>query len=156
MTLDDLDQVHRIDVISFSLPWTERSFRFELTNNPVARCWVADLAEEGQPPELAAILVMWRIVDEVHIATIATHPDQRRTGIGRRLLATALLAAQQEGAEKAFLEVRRSNIAAQEMYRRFGFEVAGVRPRYYKDNMEDALLLNLDRIDRGVLERLAV
>ena len=156
MTLDDLDQVHRIDVLSFSLPWTERSFRFELTNNPVARCWVGDLAEEGQPPDLAAILVMWRIVDEVHIATIATHPERRRMGVGQRLLATALLAAQQEGAEKAFLEVRRSNVAAQEMYRRFGFEVAGVRPRYYKDNMEDALLLNLDRIDRELLERLAM
>ncbi len=156
MTVDDLDRVHRIDVLSFSLPWTERSFRFELTNNPVARLWVADLAGEGQPPQVVAMLVMWRIIDEVHIATIAVHPDHRRGGVGRRLLAVALLEAQREGAEKAFLEVRRSNLAAQELYHRFGFEVAGVRPRYYKDNMEDALLLNLDRLDTAVLEKLAL
>lgn len=154
MSVDDLEQVHRIDVMSFSLPWTERSFRYELTSNPVARLWVADLAAEGEPPQVAALLVIWHIIDEVHIATVAVHPEQRRGGIGRKLLATALLAAYEEGAQKAFLEVRRSNTAAQELYRRFGFEVAGVRPRYYKDNMEDALLLNLDRIDPDVLRKL--
>ena len=154
MTIEDLEQVHRIDVMSFSLPWSERSFRYELTSNPVARLWVADLADEGEPPQVAALLVIWHIIDEVHIATVAVHPDQRRGGIGRKLLATALLAAHEEGAQKAFLEVRRSNTPAQELYRRFGFEVVGVRPRYYKDNMEDALLLNLDRIDPDALRRL--
>ncbi len=155
MTVADLDQVHRIDVISFTLPWSERSFRYELTNNPAARLWVAEVTEEPHQELVVAMLVMWFIIDEVHIATIAVHPEWRQSGIGRRLLATALLAAQEEGAIKAFLEVRRSNTPAQEMYRRFGFEIAGVRPRYYKDNMEDALLLNLDELDEALLKRLA-
>ncbi|HEY9086611.1 MAG TPA: ribosomal protein S18-alanine N-acetyltransferase [Anaerolineaceae bacterium] len=155
MTVADLDQVHRIDVISFTLPWSERSFRYELTNNPAARLWVAEVTEEPHQGLVVAMLVMWFIIDEVHIATIAVHPEWRQSGIGRRLLATALLAAQEEGAIKAFLEVRRSNTPAQEMYRRFGFEIAGVRPRYYKDNMEDALLLNLDELDEALLKRLA-
>lgn len=155
MTVADLDHVHRIDVISFSLPWTERSFRYELTNNPVARLWVAEVMDEPHAGLVVAMLVIWFIIDEVHIATIAVHPEWRQSGIGRRLLATALLAAREEGAVKAFLEVRRSNLPAQEMYRRFGFEIAGVRPRYYKDNLEDALLLNLDEIDEERLKRLA-
>jgi len=154
MTVADLDQVHRIDVISFTLPWSERSFRYELTNNPAARLWVAEVTEEPHQGLVVAMLVMWFIIDEVHIATIAVHPEWRQAGIGRRLLATALLAAQEEGAIKAFLEVRRSNTPAQEMYRRFGFEIAGVRPRYYKDNMEDALLLNLDELDEALLRKL--
>ncbi|HTX92209.1 MAG TPA: ribosomal protein S18-alanine N-acetyltransferase [Anaerolineales bacterium] len=142
MTLEDVPVVHAIDSLSFSLPWPERSFRFELTGNPVSRGWVAEV--DGR---IAAMLVLWFIVDEAHIATIAVHPDFRRQGIGERILLHALRAAQAEGARRAFLEVRAGNSAAQAMYKKYGFEVAGVRPHYYKDNNEDALLMNLENFD---------
>ena len=142
MTLEDIPAVHEIDMLSFSLPWPERSFRFEVTENPVSRGWVAEVA--GQ---IAAMLVLWFIIDEAHIATIAVHPDFRRQGIGEQILIYALRAAQDEGARRAFLEVRTSNAGAQAMYKKYGFEIAGVRPHYYRDNNEDALLMNLENFD---------
>jgi ribosomal-protein-alanine N-acetyltransferase len=142
MRLEDVPAVHEIDVLSFSLPWPERSFRYELTENPVSRGWVAEL--NGK---IAAMLILWFIVDEAHIATIAVHPDFRRQGIGEQILLAALRAVREEGARRAFLEVRVGNAAAQEMYRKYGFEVVGVRPKYYRDNNEDALLMNLESFD---------
>lgn len=142
MTLDDLPQVVAIDQKSFSLPWPERSFRFEC-ENPVSRCWVAELDSQ-----IAAMLVAWMIVDELHIATIATHPQFRRMGIGTQLLSHVLLTAKEEGALTSLLEVRENNDAAQEMYRNFGYEEAGRREHYYSDNGEDALLMNLPHLDQ--------
>ena len=142
MTLVDVPAVHAIDLLSFSLPWPERSFRFEITDNQVSRGWVAEV--DGR---IAAMLVIWLIVDEAHIATIAVHPDFRRQGIGEQILLHALRTARAEGANRAFLEVRAGNAAAQAMYKKYGFEVVGVRPGYYKDNNEDALLMNLEKFD---------
>lgn len=142
MTLADVPAVHEIDVLSFSLPWPERSFRFEAGENPAARPWVAEV--DGR---VAAMLVLWLIVDEAHIATIATHPDFRRRGIGERLLLHALAAAREEGATRAFLEVRAGNLAAQALYKKYGFVVDGLRPRYYKDNNEDAILMSLNDLE---------
>lgn len=142
MTLTDVPAVAEIDRLSFSLPWPERSFRYEVSENPAARPWVAEV--DGR---VAAMLVLWLLVDEAHIATIATHPDFRRQGIGERLLLHALVAAREEGAARAFLEVRAGNLAAQAFYKKYGFVVDGIRPRYYKDNNEDALLMSLDSLD---------
>ena len=144
MTLDDLEQVVAIDQVSFSLPWPARSFRFELTDNEASRCWVADL--DGR---VIAMLVGWFIVDELHVATIATHPEFRGQGIGREILLYSLRAAKEEGAVKSFLEVRESNEIAQTMYRSFGFVEDGRRKGYYKDNGEDAILMSLDRLPGG-------
>jgi [ribosomal protein S18]-alanine N-acetyltransferase len=137
MTLDDLEQVVAIDQVSFSLPWPPRSFQFELTDNPASRCWVAEL--DGR---VVGMLVGWFIVDEIHIATIATHPDFRKQGIGEKLLAFALQSAKDEGAISSFLEVRESNTVALELYRKFGYVEDGRREGYYKDNGETAILMS--------------
>ena len=147
MTVEDVSAVVDLDQKSFSLPWPERSFRFELTDNPASRCWVAEL--DGR---IVGMIVVWLIVDEAHIATVATHPDHRRQGIVRQLLAHALRHMIQDGARSSFLEVRESNIAAQEMYRKFGYEVTGRRRRYYRDNDEDAILMNLETLDAERLQ----
>jgi len=141
MTVEDVPAAHEIDVLSFILPWPERSLRFEVTDNPAARCWVAELDNR-----LVGMLILWMIVDEAHIATIATHPDYRRLGIAGRLLVEALNSAYREGAESALLEVRAGNKAAIKMYDGFGFEAVGRRERYYKDNYEDAVLMTLSRL----------
>jgi ribosomal-protein-alanine N-acetyltransferase len=146
MTLDDLPTVVALDQMSFSLPWPERSFRFELADNAASRCWVAEV--DGR---VVAMLVGWLLVDEMHIATIATHPDYRRQGIGRKLLSYALMRALDEGARSSFLEVRESNLAAQEMYHHFGYHATGRRRRYYKDNDEDAILMTLESLSRARL-----
>ncbi len=136
MTLDDVEQVIAIDQASFSLPWPERTFRYEVAENSAARPWVLDV--DGR---VAAMIVVWFILDEAHVATIATHPDFRRQGFGRKLLVHALNTAKEEGAKTALLEVRVSNDMAQEMYRKLGFVEVNRRQRYYSDNGEDAILM---------------
>jgi [ribosomal protein S18]-alanine N-acetyltransferase len=142
MTLEDIDQVVAIDEASFSMPWPPRSFKFELTDNPASRSWVAEI--EGQ---VVGIMVAWMIVDEIHIATIATHNDFRRQGIGEKLLIHTLKSAKEEGAITSFLEVRESNRFARQMYNKFGYVEVGRRRHYYKDNNEDAILMSLDSIN---------
>ena len=143
MTLDDLEQVVAIDQVSFSLPWPARSFHFELTDNPASRCWVADLGGR-----VVGMVVAWLIVDEIHIATIATHPDFRKQGIGKTLLLHTLRSAKEEGAITSFLEVREGNETALEMYRQFGFVESGRREGYYKDNDKNAILMTLESLNR--------
>jgi len=143
MTLEDLPAVISLDKLSFSLPWPERSFRFELTENSASRCWVAEM--DGK---IVGMIVAWLLVDEAHIATIATHPDHRGQGIARNLLMYALRYMSKEGAVTSFLEVRERNIPAQEMYRKFGYEEVGRRKRYYKDTNEDAILMTLNGLYR--------
>jgi ribosomal-protein-alanine N-acetyltransferase len=149
MELEDVEQVYAIDVLSFSLPWSERSYRFELSENNASHPWVAEAVSARGERQVVGMIVVWFILDEAHIATIATHPAFRRMGIARRLLGRALEDGAAFGAEKAFLEVRRSNLAAQALYQSFGFVVTGVRPRYYLDTQEDALLMTLEPIRRG-------
>jgi ribosomal-protein-alanine N-acetyltransferase len=143
MEIKDLPPVIEIDQMSFSLPWPESSYRYEVQDNKASRCFVA----QGDDGRVLAMIVSWMIVDELHVATFATHRDYRRRGIGSRLLAEALNDAHAGGARRAFLEVRESNTAAQDMYRKFGFEVTGRRPKYYKDNGEDAVLMMLDPLE---------
>lgn len=142
MTLEDIPAVVVLDQLSFTLPWPERSFRFELTDNPASRCWVVDL--DGK---IIGMIVVWLLVDEAHVATIATHPDYRRQGIAKELLLYALRYMSKEGAVTSFLEVREGNNAALEMYRRFGYEESGRRKRYYKDTDEDAILMTLTGLE---------
>jgi len=147
MLLGDVPAVAALDQLSFSLPWPERSFRHEVLENDRARPWVAEWVTADGVIQLAGMAVVWVILDEAHVATFAVHPDFRRRGIGRQLLAAVLLQATGEGATLSYLEVRRSNLAAQALYTEFGYKVAGIRPRYYKDNFEDALLMTLDPIN---------
>lgn len=155
MRIEDLEPVHAIDVLSFTLPWSERSYRYEVTQNPFARIWVAEITLPDGQPRVIGVIVVWLVIDEAHVATLAIHPDYRRLGIGRRLLAKALLDALERGSRQAYLEVRRSNLAAQALYRHFGFEETGVRPRYYQDNQEDAILMTASPLDRELLDRLS-
>jgi ribosomal-protein-alanine N-acetyltransferase len=150
MQVGDLEQVQAIDRLSFSLPWPPNAYRYELTENPASILWVAEACRPDRDCKVVGMIVIWLILDEAHIATIAIHPDYRRIGIGKRLLMVALDDCQKKGARQAMLEVRAGNSGAQELYRKFGFEIVYRRPRYYKDNHEDALLMNLT----GLAERI--
>jgi ribosomal-protein-alanine N-acetyltransferase len=139
MKVEDIPAVVEIDRSSFTLPWTERSFKYEVTENGASRCWVIDV--DGQ---VAAMLVLWVIVDEAHIATIATHPKFRRRGFAKKMLIQSLVSARDEGAKKALLEVRARHVIAQKIYCDIGFTDVGRRPMYYRDNGEDAVLMTMD------------
>lgn len=154
MDISDLDNVIALDQLSFSLPWPVSSFVFEIEKNPASRCWVAEITDENDNPILVGLIVVWLIVDEVHIATFAVHPDFRRRKIGQHLLAFTLLDAYHAGATRSFLEVRSGNLPARTLYELFGFQEIGVRKHYYKDNNEDAVMMNLEKIDLHLLESL--
>jgi ribosomal-protein-alanine N-acetyltransferase len=151
MKLEDIPRVHEIDVDSFSLPWPEKSYQFELTQNPTTLAIVAELVPPGATAIIIGMAVVWIMIDEAHIATIAIHPYFRGHGIGKQLLAETLRQSNHRGAIIATLEVREHNHIAQQMYQKFGFETVGRRPKYYQDNNEDAVLMTLNKLGPGYL-----
>lgn len=145
MTLSDVPQVHAIDQASFSMPWPERSYHYELTQNANSILWVAEVIPEHSdvPRRIIGMIVVWLVVDEAHVATLAVHPDFRGQGLSNRLLALGLRSAIVRGAVDSTLEVRASNLKAIKLYEKFGYLEVGQRPRYYRDNNEDAILMTV-------------
>ena len=149
MELRDIERVMEIDRQSFSLTWPERSYIYELTKNGNSRIWLAEIADPGPFLKVIGVLGVWVIVDEAHISTVAVDPAYRQLKVASQLLEYALKMAGEEGAAVARLEVRASNFPAIRMYENFGFKVVNRRPRYYSDNNEDALLMDLDMVSAG-------
>jgi len=139
MTLDDLPDVMNIEQDAFATPWTEDAFRNELTNNMFAQYMAMEY--QGQ---VIGYTGMWIIVDEAHITNIAILSPYRGQGLGKLLLHEVQRTASFLGAVRMTLEVRESNEIAQRLYRQFGFVNAGIRPRYYSDNNEDAIIMWAD------------
>lgn len=151
MTLEDLPAVLAIDRASFPVPWPERSYRFELIENPAAQLFVAEKADETGE-QVVGFVGYWLIGDEVHISTFAVDPEHRTQGIGEQMLVRALRTARARGAELATLEVRASNGPAIHLYEKKGFEEVGRRAGYYRDNGEDAILMTLHDLNEGTGE----
>ncbi len=149
MEMRDIDRVMEIDRQSFSLTWTENSYIFELTRNGNSRIWVAEISDPEPCLKIIGVLGVWIIVDEAHISTVAVDPEYRQLHVASQLLEFALRMAGNEGASIARLEVRTGNTAAIRMYENFGFKSVNIRPRYYADNGEDALLMDLDMVAAG-------
>lgn len=136
MTVADLDAVLEIEHHCFAIPWSRESFRMEIEENRCARYIV--LTEDGRPVAYAGV---WLVIDEGHITNIATHPDFRGRGYGERVTRELMRVCSDIGISWMTLEVRRSNIVAQNLYRKLGFVDVGYRKRYYEDNNEDALIM---------------
>ena len=147
MTLADIPDVHAIERASFPVPWPDYAFRQELVANRMARYLVVRAGSEA-----VAYAGVWLMVDEAHITTFAVLPEWRRQGIGERLLLAVLALAAELRAEVATLEVRLSNLPARRLYEKFGFRPVGLRPRYYSDNNEDALIMTSDPLDSPAMQ----
>ena len=147
MRIDDIEQIRTIDHLSFSLPWPDNAYQYELIENPASLLWVAETQTTSGDMKICGMVVIWLIVDETHIATLAVHPDYRGLGIAKQLLRVALEESARNGAKLATLEVRKSNQVAQNIYHEFGFQSVGSRQRYYKDNFEDAVLMTLSSLN---------
>jgi [ribosomal protein S18]-alanine N-acetyltransferase len=151
MTLGDLDAVHAIERASFFPPWPDDAYRNELTTNKLATYLVARM--DGVVVGFAGI---WIMVDEAHVTTFAVDPTWRRRGIGERLLVALLDVSIARRAREATLEVRLSNMPARRLYEKYGFRPVGLRPRYYTDNGEDALIMTTEPLESAPMrERLA-
>ncbi|MBA2719398.1 MAG: ribosomal protein S18-alanine N-acetyltransferase [Chloroflexi bacterium] len=153
MRLEDLDEVQAIEEVSFSTPWPPNAYRSELMTNRLASYLVGRVDER-----IVAYGGMWLMVDEAHITTFAVHPGWRRQRVGERLLIAFFDLARDRHARELTLEVRLSNLAARRLYEKYGFRPVGLRPRYYSDNNEDALIMTTEPIAeprlRARIERL--
>ncbi len=142
MTAADLPAVMAIENQAFSNPWSTEMVRKELSND-----WSTVLLAEEHGPSgwvLRGFAIFWLVYDELHILNVAVDRDARRHGHGRTILREALAHARQHRCRSAILEVRRSNAPAIGLYGALGFRMVGVRPGYYADNKEDAVIMVLD------------
>lgn len=171
MTLHDVPQVAAIDRASFDLPWSERSYTYEVAESSYsymaaleavtvreAKGWLRWLsAWNGSQRTLEHLIVgfggLWNVGDEAHISTIAVHPAWRGRGLGEILLASMIRRSLALQAGFVALEVRVSNAVAQNLYRKYEFQVVGVKQRYYRNNDEDAYDMRLDLTDEAVVAR---
>jgi len=171
MVPGDIPQAVDIERESFPTLWPQTTYRRELQNR-LARYIVAAevgqapaatpptlerggwreavrrlLGMEPEPPPTRELILgflgLWLMVGEAHIVTLAVREAYRRRGIGETLLVAALEVATQNGQDTMTLEVRRSNEAAHALYDKYGFTRAGLRSRYYSDNLEDAVLMSV-------------
>ena len=181
MQLRDVAEVMEIEQVSFPSPWSARAYRYELQENNLSHYLVARprrplakkepgfltglcrerLVERLQrslgvavPPEVNILGYggFWLMAGEAHISTIAVRPDWRRRGIGELLLVAMLERAVELGADLATLEVRISNVAAQSLYQKYGFAKVGLRPRYYSDRGEDALIMTTKHLTSAAFQ----
>ena len=132
----DLARIHEIERASFGDPWSLEGFR-DMLEHDRARVEVA----VGDDDAVIGYAVAWFVSDESEIANLAVAPESRRRRIGVLLLDRILEAAATFGARSVFLEVRESNVAAQQLYGTRGFAIAGRRKQYYRKPVEDALIM---------------
>jgi ribosomal-protein-alanine N-acetyltransferase len=142
----DLPRILEIERLAFPSPWTLASFEREMTL-PFSRVMVAipyddEEAAPGTRRSIAGFLCRWLIADECHVLNIAVHPDSRRLGIGGVLITEAISEAKTNGAGVVTLEVRRTNLPARQLYRKFDFEERRLRRHYYGPG-EDAIIMEL-------------
>jgi ribosomal-protein-alanine N-acetyltransferase len=137
MAVEDLEEVLEIEICSFTIPWSRNSFLYELLENQRALYLVA----KNSCNKVVGYIGLWIIFDEGHITNLAVHPSARRQGAAKILLKSLIKTAQEKGIKHLTLEVRRSNLSAQELYQKLGFVHMGVRRKYYLDNNEDALIM---------------
>ena len=132
-----LDGVLEIEEAAFNNPTTREWYERELARPEV--CFIYVLRTPEHP--CAAFCAFWRIADQAHINNLAVRPELRGRGLGLQMLEAVVAEARRLGAESLALEVRRSNVAAQRLYKRAGFREDGLRKSYYTQPVEDALLL---------------
>ncbi len=138
MQSDDVEKVAELDRECFPTPWSASAYATEV-RNPSAYYVVA--RADG---EIIGYAGMWLIMDEAHITTLGVDPDYRGKKVGERILVHLLDEAIQRGAQRATLEVREHNTAAQRLYDKYAFHTVAVRKAYYTDNREDALVMWID------------
>lgn len=144
MRPQDVPQVMEIESVSFGRHhWSDESFYNEISNH-VGRYYTLLNLETSQ---VLGYCGFWLILDEAHITTIAVRPEFRGHSLGELMLLQTLDRSMATSIHWATLEVRVSNYNAQNLYYKYGFNSVGVRPRYYQDNQEDALIMTTSNIN---------
>jgi len=133
----DLDALMKIELASFTIPWSRKSYEDAFAMDDI-EIWTAKIESE-----LVGYMVLQFVTDEVDLHVLASKPSFRRQGIARRLMRHMKDLVKARGMKDVFLLVRPSNVAARFLYSDEGFKPSGLRRQYYRDNLEDAILMNL-------------
>jgi len=155
MRLSDIDQVMEIEREAFAAPWPARAYRYEIAENnhstllvvrsmlesPRRPLWLLGRLTPAKQGPVLGYAGCWHLGDEMHISTIAVHVQWRGRGLGELLMLSLLEQGAARGARRATLEARVSNLVAQKLYRKLGFDIVGRQERYYADNNEDAVIM---------------
>lgn len=135
MTSKDIDGVFEVEKNCFEHHWSKDAFAKELKND-VARYLVAKL--DGK---VVGYVGIWFVMDEGHITNVAVHSDYRGKKIGDELVKSLVNLCKENNIVSMTLEVRISNLVAQNLYKKYGFKLSGIRKEYYSDNKEDAMIM---------------
>ena len=136
MRESDLDRIMEIEIKTFSPPWSREAFLLELTKNLLARYIVAEV--DG---DVAGYGGIWLIIDEGHVTNIAVEEKYRGLGVGNKLVEGLIQLCRDRDIKAMTLEVRKSNEVAKSLYKKYGFKEYGIRPGYYSNNNEDAIIM---------------
>jgi ribosomal-protein-alanine N-acetyltransferase len=136
MVIEDIPDVLKVELSSFTIPWPKEAFEREIAMNQYAHYYAAEY--NGR---LIGYCGMWVVYDQVQITNIAILPEFRGNGFGGELLGFVIKKAREYGGSVLSLEVRVSNTAAMTLYKKFGLQPGGIRKQYYTDNQEDALVM---------------
>ncbi|MBT3181057.1 MAG: ribosomal protein S18-alanine N-acetyltransferase [Deltaproteobacteria bacterium] len=134
----DLDAIMEMEVASFPVPWTRRSYEDVISLDNVST-WVARIGDE-----IVGYMLTQYVADEMELHTFAVKSSMRRRGVGARLIQNMISDAGHLGLRNIYLLVRPNNIAARTLYEKTGFQLVGIRKHYYQDNGEDALVMRLE------------
>lgn len=140
MLASDLGAVQRIARICFPVPWTRDEFEKELSRSYS----VLRVLRPSRDEPVCAFANYWHVADEIQLMNVATLPESRRRGLASALLCDLIQQARGRDAQIVTLEVRRGNLAARALYKKFAFVEQGIRQRYYSDNGEDAIVMHLE------------
>ena len=143
MTHEDMPAVIALEKAAFKNPWSPELLRRELDHD-WSTILLAEEPHANGNRELLGLAIFWIVQDEVHVLNVAVAPEHRRRGVGRVLMDEVLARGRHRHCVLATLEVRRSNEAAIGLYKSLGFRSVGVRPNYYVDEKEDAIVMVLD------------
>ncbi|MGF1506909.1 MAG: ribosomal protein S18-alanine N-acetyltransferase [Chloroflexi bacterium] len=178
MRLADIEEVIVLNRLGFSLPWARSTYRYEIAKNDRSTMlvmenaaeqkprserqpngWLQQLfgfkpAQESETGKLIGYAGFWQVLDEAHISTITVHPDWRGKNLGELMLWKMITLAIEQDANKVTLEVRVSNAVAKALYFKYGFEIVGIRHRYYRDNNENADIMMVEPLDDEYQARL--
>ncbi|AIF42400.1 ribosomal protein S18-alanine N-acetyltransferase [Virgibacillus sp. SK37] len=136
MHITDVDAVMEVESATFSTPWTTDIFYQELVDNDYAHYFVMEADKK-----IIGYAGVWLVVDDAQITNIAIMPDYRGNKLGEKLFGFTIQQILLLGGTRLSLEVRKSNIIAQRLYRKFGLVPGGIRKNYYTDNQEDAIVM---------------
>ena len=138
MEEEDIPAILEIENVSFQNPWRASTFSGEIANRGISYPYVI---VHRNFERIIGYIIYWKIQEEVQISNFAIHPDFRKKGIGEAVMRSVIKAIQRGGGAYVFLEVRPSNLAARNLYKKLGFKILGTRKDYYQTPLEDALIM---------------